>query len=136
MTNNDTSAGSTWPYDIIFGVHTVFVLWNLIMALASGIRRLLPSVADALGAAGILITLSAWIPALLLSPVIILGSLWLWRDRRVLIAALLLALYVVSLQVTDSDASLYTVAAIYTVVVAPLCYRWFFQARKRWRSGT
>lgn len=135
MADDDTNAGVTWPYDIIFGIHTVFVLWNLLTGLAAGVRHLLPGVADALGAAVMLITLGAWIPALWLSPVIIVGSLWFWRDWRVLIAALLLALYVVTLQRVDSDVFLYT-AAVYTAVVAPLCCLWFCRARKRRRSNT
>lgn len=136
MKNYGSGERATWPYDIIFGVHMIFVSWNIFMGLAAGARNLLPGVADALGAAGMLFTLGAWIPALWLSPLIILASLWFWRDWKVLTAALLLALYVVSIQKTGSDVFLYAIAAVYTAAVAPLCYLWFFRERKRRRTGT
>ena len=131
MTTSKAVKRNKWQFDIIFGVHGAFAVWNLFMALGSGLRLLLPAVSDWLGAAGMMLTLGVWIPVLLLSPVVILASLWFWRDWSVLLLALLIGVYVFTLQYAEVPVFIAS-ATLYTIIAIPLCLRWFFYRRPVW----
>lgn len=121
-----------WPRDFIFAVHAVVAAWNLLMGVGSGVRALLPVSANWLGAMGMIVTLAAWIPALLLSPVVIVVSLWHWRDWSVMLPAMLLGAYLFALQYIDAGQPFYLVAAGYTIVALVVCPRWFLVKRSIW----
>ena len=116
-----------WLYDIIFSVHSFLAFINAFWAAVYVLEVLLPVIRGAqLGGVIILVALAVEFPARWASAVIIFASFYFYRDWSVLLLAVLLGLYYLTLNSTAS----FFVATIYTVVALLLYYDWFFRRRQ------
>ena len=116
-----------WLYDIIFSVHSFLAFINVLWVAVYVLEVLLPVIrGDLLGGVIMLVAIAVEFPARCASAVIIFASFYFYRDWSILLLAVLLGLYYLTLK---SPASFF-VATIYTVAALLLSYDWFFRRRQ------